>query len=745
MVGIATRPANHTQQAAATEFSQAHILVALGSSIQVTNTGGAPFNHTHLLTVADSNHTQQSDGATYPTIVPDDSSFNQQSDPATLVQIHGLGVNEANHTQQADQSAVATHILLVNGANHAHQADPSIAHNLVALGSSHGHTAAALTTAIQSLEISKFVVGAVVGPENLNVSKFVVNVVLNGGFLNVNDSTHGHQAEMPNADSDGPFGTTTLVETSPDVLLVRARAWDTTVSRTVLGAPNACGSVAFAGGTSFTAGGQSTEMYLSDSGYTSHAADSPANTTWEARLISGFNFEMSLFRGDEPEGRSDVGRGEIVIANSDGFYDAAALLGFDGRTVEVWTGKKADPFSAFTKQFEGTAEHIEWTEGILTFKMRDRRFNADRSIGVVLYGGTGGLDGNSDVKGLPKPQTYGEQYNVRATLVNPASLIYQVHDRITSSIFAVRDKGVALTAAGDVTTVSILTATVSGGTYVTSLSTGLFKLGASPAGLITADVRGDAFGGYVSTTAAIVRRIVTTRLTGQQLADPEDLSAASFTALDASQPATIGIAVPPNSKTADVIDSLLIGIGGFWYFTRDGKFAVGRLEAPTDLVSTRAITKTEISEANPIRRVGPIPSWRRRVSWRQLGVAQSPDVLASSVSDTDRAFYSQLARFSEASDSSIRTGHKLAQDKVTGGLFTDSDDADTEAVRVLSLHKTLRDFYEVGVVDSLFEFDLAQIVTLTHPRWDLTSGKKFIVVNISEIHELNETVLTLWG
>ncbi len=557
--------------------------------------------------------------------------------------------------------------------------------------------------------------------------------------LLVNASNHTQQ-------SDGATFTITMVAPNvPDVLLVRARPWNPDTTRTILGVPNAFGTRSFGGGTTFVAGGEAINIYLSDSGYISLSTDAPANTVWEARLQSGYNFEASLFRGEEPEGGSDTGRGEIVINNADGFYDSSARLGFDGRIVEVWTGKKTWPFALFAKQFEGTVEHLEWTEGHLTMKARDKRFNTERSIGVVLYPGTGGLGGNSDIKGLPKPQIYGEQYNVRATLVDPANLVYQIHDRLTSAIFAVRDKGVALTADGNVSTASVLTTTVSAGTYVTNLSTGVFKLGASPSGLITADVRGDAVGGYVSTTAAIVRRIITTRLTGQSISDPGGLLTSSFDTLVSTQAATVGIAVAPNSKTSDVLNALMVGIGGFWYFTRAGKFAVGRLENPAGLTSTRTITDAEISSANPPRRTAAIPSWRRRVAWQQLGVAQSPDALAGSVSDADRAYYSQIARFSEANDSSVLTVHKLAQDKVTPGLFAASADADTEVTRLLALHKTLRDFYEVGVTDAMFEFNLGQIVKLTYARWDLSTGKNFLVVGISEIHELNETTLTLWG
>ncbi len=532
---------------------------------------------------------------------------------------------------------------------------------------------------------------------------------------------------------------------TPDIFLVRARPWDTATTRVVAGAPSAFASISWAGGTGFVAGGSARNIYLSDSGFTSAPSDTIPSVFWDPRLKSTYNFESSLFRGEEPEGRSDAGRGEILIINTDADLDDAVNLGWDGRAIEAWTGKKGMAFSTFTRRFNGTAESVTWNENEIVIRVRDRRHNTERSIAVNLYAGTGGLEGTSDVANFPKPQVYGEKYNVRPILVDAANLVYQVHDRLMSDIFAVRDKGVALTQRGNVATTAISATVVSAGTYVTAFSSGLFKLGASPDGLITADVKGDAVGGYVSTTAAIARRIVTTRLTGQNLADPGDLDTASIDTLISTQSATVGVIASPGAKAADVLDALLIGIGAFWYFTRDGKFALGRLENPADLTSTRTITEGEISAVNRLTRVGAIPSWRRRVAWKALGVTQSPDALAGGVSDADVVFYGQPARFAEAVDNPTTTKHKLAQDKITTSFFATEAGAQAEATRVLALHKVERDFYEVGIVDALFEFSLAQIITLTLSRFDLTTGKNFIVIGISEIHDINETVLTLWG
>ena len=100
--------------------------------------------------------------------------------------------------------------------------------------------------------------------------------------------------------------------------------------------------------------------------------------------------------------------------------------------------------------------------------------------------------------------------NVEPVLVHANSLVYQVHDRSISAILDVKDKGASLTSAGTVTNVDSWTPVAS--QYVVDLTRGLIKLGSAPAGQITVDFQGDNTGGYVSSSADIIKRIVTNQV-----------------------------------------------------------------------------------------------------------------------------------------------------------------------------------------------------------------------------------------
>src|SRR5690606_4256550 len=123
---------------------------------------------------------------------------------------------------------------------------------------------------------------------------------------------------------------------------------------------------------------------------------------------------------------------------------------------------------------------------------KDPQARLDHPLQHQLYAGTGSGEGGDDIKGRPKPVALGWCENVPAVLVDDVNLVYQVHFRGVESIAAVRDKGVTLTAASDRADYAALVgATIAPGAYDTCLAEGLFRLGASPEGRITADVEGD--------------------------------------------------------------------------------------------------------------------------------------------------------------------------------------------------------------------------------------------------------------
>lgn len=244
-----------------------------------------------------------------------------------------------------------------------------------------------------------------------------------------------------------------------------------------------------------------TTVYAASQGFISQATDTPSQTYFEGRLDVPLRFERSLIGQGEPAGQAATGWGDIEMLNSDGYYDSIVTgSAVDGRRVTVKVGAENFAYSDFGVIFDGTARGWEVDEDRVRLLVRDFGYKLEIPIQRDLYTGAGGLAGDANVVGRPKPLLYGKCLNVSAVMVDATQLLYQVHDGGLRSLDAVYDRGALLTP---------------GTGYSVDLATGSFTLSAMPAGEITVDAVGE-----VLTPASLF-----TGGTGGAWLDPSDLSA----------------------------------------------------------------------------------------------------------------------------------------------------------------------------------------------------------------------------
>ncbi len=537
-------------------------------------------------------------------------------------------------------------------------------------------------------------------------------------------------------------------DTADPVIALVALPYDPSIEVTLEGPPAPFGAVAF-GETDFSSFGAETQVYASDVGYDSRAGDSPAATPFPSDLLQTASFELRAFGGDRPGGES--GRevtGALKLANPDGAYDAAALLGWDNRPVEIWRGTRARAFADFNLVLRGQALRVGFDEQSLTIALRDRQTALDQPVNAALYDGSGGLAGHEGIAGLAKPVAWGnltgDNGNVPAVEIDPVNLVYQVHDGAIEAIDAVRDKGIALTAGSDrADYAALLAGTPPSGGYDTCLALGLLRLNpesGSPAGAITVDLQGNNSGGYVETTAEIARRVVATRLGAGNLSEGE-IDELAVAALALAQPAPVGYWVGTAQVTArEVLDNLLGAIGGWHAFTREGKFTVARL----DLTGTPAetLTVSDMALRQPPERAEVAPVWQVRMGWGVSWLVQSADDLASEA--PDKARYGNARRYAPASDSTIRARHRGARSLTVEAYFAFESDAQAEAARLLALYGPDRDIWTFGRLGGLRGRWAGDTVTLNingrygHP-------KTCQVIGLREELSRNEGGLVLWG
>lgn len=248
-----------------------------------------------------------------------------------------------------------------------------------------------------------------------------------------------------------------------------------------------------------------TTYWTDGGGFHTEAGDTPADTFYEPFLLVPDEalYKRNLFADGRTGGGTQVQISDgIAIRNLFGRWDYLDNWGWDGHPFRLYRLAVGQPRSAAVLVLSGVVEQLlpvyeaaaGEVDSRLVVRLKDPLSRFDQPVQTNKYLGTNdgpdGLEGTeADIKGLPKPFGYGVCSEVPARPVNSSHLIYQVADGAVAAILAVYDKGVMLSLEGDYATPALLVdAEPAEGQYATCLAYGLFKLGASPFGTVTADI-----------------------------------------------------------------------------------------------------------------------------------------------------------------------------------------------------------------------------------------------------------------
>lgn len=497
--------------------------------------------------------------------------------------------------------------------------------------------------------------------------------------------------------------------------------------------------------------GTLTLRYSSDRGTTTGPAETPANAYFAPRIVEPANFTRTAFSDARIMGGGTVGYGELILSNADQGLSALLDYGLDGRECVVRVGPPGAAYpGGYTVFLTATMEQPEVGPMRATIRLRDKVSILEQPLQATKYAGTNvlpnGKEGTeADIKGLPKVLAYGRCRYLPPTCVNTALLIYQIHDGAIHAVDGVQDMGIALTFGANRANLAAMEATApAAGQYDTCLSEGLLRVGAIPAGVLTAHVRGDATGGYVDSVAGIVQRILTTRAG----VPGGDIDAASFTALDAAAGQEVGIYIATETTRRQAINAMLASVGAWLAPTRTGAWQVGQLVAP----ASPSITFTDVEIINIDRRATRddgrgIPLFQVILSYGRNWASFGESDIAGAVPTATRAEMLQEWRRVTAIDASVQTKHLLATELSRETLLADPTEAATEAARVLALHKVRRDFVQITVrmQTDTFTLDLGSVVRLQTARLGYGAGRNFVVVGITSDGRRRRLQLDLWG
>lgn len=475
------------------------------------------------------------------------------------------------------------------------------------------------------------------------------------------------------------------------------------------------------------------DFHVATRDYRTAPGDTLASAMFEG-VIDGWTFRRDAVRPGQVSGASLSGRGAITIAIPASWKTSGRLrdllsYGWDGRAFTFYQLDTATGWSGRVVAASGTTASLSQPSAdSLLLRFHDPAEDLRRPIQATVYAGTGGTEGGVELKDRPKPLIFGRVKNAPAILVDGGTLTYDLHAGQIQAVEAVRDNGVDLPA--DVSNPP------AAGKHYADLTNGRIVLGASPSGRVTADVKGHAPSGtWADDLEAVIREILTAYA---GLSNPGDLDTAALSQLATDRPGEVGFSTGTTPiDVSEVLDRLVGGAGGYWYFTRAGKFSAAVLKATTATAATDGEIVAVIDEYRFIRgSVGrtdtPLPPSRVDAQYQILGIVQREDELASSVSAANRLAYSTAFLVASASSAAVVAKHPRAVPIELASYAYGSTLATTIAEELRDVLDELAIY--TGETDAgLGEIEIGDQVWISHADYGLpVAGKAARVLGVEE-------------
>lgn len=509
-------------------------------------------------------------------------------------------------------------------------------------------------------------------------------------------------------------------------------------------------------------------------GYLSDPADDPPNTPWAPRLMGDVEIGQSAADAWAVGGLLALGLADIALWDADGALEDLARWGtaagrsavitvipvedqqasdfgtpLAGRSLGLrldlltgtYTSVRTDPvmsFSGVTLRVDRNGDRTG------TLRVSDVVERLSTPLQPTKYLGTGGVEGGDELDDKPKPVLLGRGYNLEPVALGNIDLgvgigalpTFQFHWREAHAVDEVRIRGVVQTLVGGTPGV---------GQARAFASLGMFQIGSTPDGAVRIDARGDAVGGYVSTTAGVIRRLVQTL--GPQLSSG-DLDDTAFAFAEDDLPGEIGWYQGPEEITAAEACQRIVGACGG--VLAGGRRGVLRLTDPlAEDIDQFTIPEAWIIDCRPLpmpASLSPLPR-AAAVGWRP-NWAPIDDV-ASSVAAADRQRMRNAESGPVRSESATLTTMVAQQRDLTfSGLYWAQADALARAQKWRRFLNAGPRMFEIVTDRYLHTIECGHIGRITYPAWGISAGVRCSVVGWREqiaARRLSLTVVTLPG
>lgn len=488
-------------------------------------------------------------------------------------------------------------------------------------------------------------------------------------------------------------------------------------------------------------------------GYVTARSDTPADTSYAARIAAPVTLTRNSTSADRTGGASALSIGTLDLVNTDGTLDGLLTYAYAGRPLRVRLVEQGAALSTAVLLFEGLMEQpqFDWAvdgSGALRFIVRDQALSVEQPVQANAYAGSNslpsGLEGVAELKGKYKPLLFGHAQQIDPPCVNTTRLIYQISDGAIYDVPAAYDSGLALTRGADYASQADMeTNNPAAGAYRVWLAGGMMRIGSTPKGLITCDATEGATAASRYPGAVMARVLTACGIASGSI------DATALAALDTACPWQCGYWAVDDAGTLGtrILDALADSVGGWWAACGDAVFRAGKLVAPTGAAEATlhagnllALTRRQAKSTDK-----GVPPWRVTVGYARYWHAQDVGVdiilAADKKSDLQQGY-----RTSSASDGAIQTAYPAAPEIRIDTLLRYAADAATLAAARLSVLGVKRDLLRAeAVIADAAGLDIGSIVEIVLPRFGLDAGKKFLVTGVTLDPRIDRVTLTLWG
>lgn len=500
-----------------------------------------------------------------------------------------------------------------------------------------------------------------------------------------------------------------------------------------------------------------TKRYAMGERYSSKPSDSPANTWYDARVRGLATITRKMFSGGDSgaqgAGTSELGYGYSELVNKDGALDAIfkaeSTFSFRERPFRAYVVDRDSALSTRTLIQRAVIAQTELSRDVVTVHVKDRLYELDTPHVTTTYAGNNslpaGVEGTSDLAGKEKPQLYGLVFQIEPKLVNTSKLIYQINNgAILSATIYDAGNDTAFTVGSTYANQAAMEATApSSGEVRFWMDGGMFRLGSTPAGRITADASAHTSGN--STAAQLIKTLCLARGIST-----DDIDAADVAALDTANNSVCGVWVDDDRTTREIIDILALSVGAYVGFDEVGVLHMAQF-AEASGTADAVIAPWNCADVEKIANGEDVPVTKVRAKYAHYGTTLRGADVATSLSAAERADLGEEWRISEATSTPSPNPYKRTNTIERETALAYKADADDESARLLTLYGQPRGTYLIkdAQLDSTTLRTLGpnSVIELRFGRYGFSveDGTLLRVIAITKDFSARKADITVWG